>query len=299
LWVRTRKEEIEEALGTHGGVLFRGFDIFDAYLFEEVVGNLVEELLGENGEHPREALSGSVYSPVFFPPEQRLLWHNENSFNASGPIRIAFCCVRPALTGGETPVVDSRAVLRRLDEQLRKPFERSGVRYVRTYQPGLGRSWQDIFRTTDRSEVQAHCRRENLEYSWDGDILRTSAVRPAVLEHPVTRELSWFNQAQHWHTWCLDEATRSALESLLGKEGMPRQCLYGDGTPIPDEVMAQILQVYQELELSLPWRPGDVMVLDNILMAHGRNPLSGPRKLLVAMGDLTSFDQSPQEATQV
>jgi hypothetical protein len=30
-------------------------------------------------------------------------------------------------------------------------------------------------------------------------------------------------------------------------------------------------------------------MLDNLLTAHGRNPFSGERKILVAMGEMTSY----------
>jgi alpha-ketoglutarate-dependent taurine dioxygenase len=36
--------------------------------------------------------------------------------------------------------------------------------------------------------------------------------------------------------------------------------------------------------ISFRWERGDVLLLDNYLVAHGRNPYEGPRKILVAMG---------------
>ncbi|MGH8920199.1 MAG: TauD/TfdA family dioxygenase, partial [Actinomycetes bacterium] len=119
--------------------------------------------------------------------------------------------------------------------------------------------------------------------------LRTAAVRPAVVRHPVTGEWSWFNQAQHWHIACLDEATRTSLLETVGEDGLPRECRFGDGTPIPDSAMAEICAVYDELEVVFPWQRGDVLMLDNILVAHARNPFRGERELLVAMGDMIRF----------
>jgi alpha-ketoglutarate-dependent taurine dioxygenase len=129
-----------------------------------------------------------------------------------------------------------------------------------------------------------------MEFEWkNGNRLRTRSVRPAVVNHPETGESSWFNQAQHWHIACLDDEVRASLLSSFEPEDLPRHCYYGDGSPIDDSVMKRILEVYSELEVSFPWRSRDVLMLDNLLTAHGRNPFSGERKILVAMGEMTSY----------
>ncbi|MGW0532461.1 amino acid adenylation domain-containing protein [Streptomyces sp. NPDC003032] len=288
-WARTHRTRLDADLERHGALLFRGFDITDPDALERFASVFVDDLFGENGEHPRAALGGNVYTPVFFPPEEKLLWHNENSFNDEGPTRIWFCCARPADSGGETPVVDSRAVHGALDPALREEFTAKGVMYVRNYGTGLGLDWRDVFRTGNRAEAEARCARQGLRHEWYGDRLRTTAVRPAVLRHPRTGEWSWFNQAQHWHTACLSTEARESLLSTMAPDELPRGCRFGDGTAIPDEAMHGILRVYQELEVSFPWERGDVMLLDNILAAHARNPFRGERELLVAMGGMVRY----------
>ena len=54
-------------------------------------------------------------------------------------------------------------------------------------------------------------------------------------------------------------------------------------------MMQHILNAYKKVEISFPWETGDVMVLDNVLFAHARNPYSGKRKLFVTMGTSVSF----------
>jgi alpha-ketoglutarate-dependent taurine dioxygenase len=287
---RRHKEFIESKLVEHGAVLFRGFATGSVAAFDRFTTSICSELFVENGEHPRENVSGNVYTPVFFPPERQLLWHNENTFNYRWPRKIWFCCVRPAERGGETPIVDSRKVYQRMDPEIRARFMRHGVTYVRNYGEGPGLSWQAVFRTTDRQSVEEHCRKNLIDFEWkDGDRLRTRSTRPAVIRHPATGEPSWFNQAQHWHLSCLDEATRESMRAVFAEEDLPRTCYYGDGSPIADEDMQAVCQVYRECEVSFPWREGDVLMVDNILTAHGRNAFSGERKLLVAMGELRSY----------
>jgi alpha-ketoglutarate-dependent taurine dioxygenase len=288
-WAGAHADRLRTELRRSGALLLRGAGIASAEEFERLAGLFVGRLLRDNGEHPRAAVTGGVYTPVFFAPEEKLLWHNENSFNARGPARILFCCLRPATSGGRTPVVDSRAVYAELDPALREEFVRKGVRYVRTYGTGLGLDWREVFRTTDRAEVEARCAADGMSFCWRGEGLRTSCVRPAALRHPVTGELSWFNQAQHWHPSCLGDRVRASLLASLGAGELPRTCTFGDGTPIPDDAMAAVLATYARLEVGLDWEQGDVMVLDNVLTAHARDPFTGPRRLLVAMGDVIEF----------
>ena len=291
-WAANHRDLVDADLVRHGAILFRGFEIETPPVFERFAASVCSELFNENGEHPRESVSGNVYTPVFYPAEKQLLWHNENSFNHRWPTKILFCCAQPAEQGGETPVVDSRQVFENIDPEVRVPFIEKGILYVRNYGAGIGLDWRTVFRTDDRARVEEHCRENRMELEWkDGDRLKTLARRPAVIPHPRSGEMSWFNQAQHWHVSCLDEATRESVRALFSEQDLPRNCYYGDGTPIPDSHMAHILDVYRRLETVFPWQRGDVMLIDNILAAHGRNEYVGHRKLLVALGDMMTFDE--------
>ncbi|HEX8150237.1 MAG TPA: amino acid adenylation domain-containing protein [Pyrinomonadaceae bacterium] len=290
-WSAANRALLDEYLARHGAVLFRGFGVESAARLERFALTLCGELLRDNGEHRRGALTDGVYTPVFYPAGERLLWHNENSFNHAWPGRILFCCARPAERGGETPVVDSRRVYEAVEPRVREKFAARGVMYVRNYGTGAGLDWRSVFQTESRREVEEKCRAQRMSYEWkEGGVLRTSCVRPAVVRHPRTGEWTWFNQAQHWHVSCLDDATREATRRLFREEDMPRNCYYGDGGRIEDEEMAAVLAAYAGLEVAFGWRRGDVMVLDNLLAAHGRNSFEGRRELLVTMGDMLSYD---------
>jgi amino acid adenylation domain-containing protein/non-ribosomal peptide synthase protein (TIGR01720 family) len=291
-WAASHRDAVDADLVRHGAILFRGFGIDTPPVFERFAASVCSELFNENGEHPRESVSGNVYTPVFYPAEKQLLWHNENSFNHRWPTKILFCCVHPAEQGGETPVVDSRKVFECLDPEVRAPFVEKGILYVRSYGEGVGLDWRAVFQTEDRARVEEQCREDRMNFEWkSGDRLKTLARRPAVIPHPKTGELSWFNQAQHWHVSCLDEATRESVRALFSEQDLPRNCYYGDGTSIPDDHMAHILDVYRRLETAFPWQRGDVMLVDNVLAAHGRNEYVGRRKLLVALGDMMTFEE--------
>jgi alpha-ketoglutarate-dependent taurine dioxygenase len=289
-WSAANWPLVESLLHAHGAVLFRGFPVGSVGEFESFARATCGELFAENGELPRTQVGGRVYTSVRYPRDRAILWHNENSFAWRWPRKISFCCLRPAEEGGETPVVDSRRVFHRLPPALRERFLRKGVLYLRNYGVGPGLSWPEVFQTASRVEVEAQCRRASMQFEWVAtDRLRTWCIRPAVVRHSTTAETSWFNQAQHWHIACLDPETRESLVRLFPENELPRQCYYGDGSQIEAAVMDEICAVYRELEVVFPWRAADVLLLDNVLTAHGRRPFQGEREILVAMGDMAMY----------
>src|SRR5690606_1847039 len=139
------------------------------------------------------------------------------------PSIIAFCCVKPAEEGGNTPLTDSREVYQLVPEEIRSDFVQKGVLYVRNYKPGLGLSWQEVFRSDDKAVVEETCRNEGIECLWTTEgILSTRCKRPAVVRHPRENSLTWFNQLLHWHPACLDPDTRRQLTYSFGEENLPR-----------------------------------------------------------------------------
>lgn len=290
-WTSENRQLVDRHLAAHGAVLFRGFGIDTPETFESFSRAVCTQLFTTNTEHV--PVAGNVATPVFYPADQQLLWHNENSFNLSWPTRILFACATPAESGGETPIVDSCELYRRLDPALRERFSEHGVMYQRSYGDGLGLTWQEVFDTEDQAQVEASCKATQTTWEWkDNGRLVTRFVRPAVVRHEVTGALSWFNQAQHWHISCIDPQARESLKALYPQDELPRNCYYGDGSPIADQEMQSILALYSELEIFFPWQRGDAMVVDNVLMAHGRNPYTGERRILVTMGDLRTYSEN-------
>ncbi|MNJ65369.1 peptide synthase [compost metagenome] len=107
-----------------------------------------------------------------------------------------------------------------------------------------------------------------------------------MIRHPLSGERSFFNQLQLHHTFCLEPQVREDLLNMVGQERMPRQVYFGDGSPIDDASMALIGRLYEACAVRFDWQRGDVVMLDNLIAAHARDPYEGPRKIAVAMGDM-------------
>jgi alpha-ketoglutarate-dependent taurine dioxygenase len=290
-WASSNRELVERKLYQHGAILFRQFRINLSRQFEEFASAVCSELLGGNGEHNRTSVSGNVYTPVSYPKDQHLLWHNENSFNHRWPTKVLFSCVQPAAAGGETPLVDSRNLLKEIPDQIKHRFISKGVMYVRSYGEGLGLSWQEVFQTSRAEEAEAQLRNNLMEFEWkDGGRLQTRCTRPAVVRHPKTGEDVWFNQAQHWHPSCLGPEIRQALRRSFDRDDILRNCFFGDGSEISEQDISEILAAYGRLEVRFAWQAGDILLVDNLLAAHARTAYTGERQLLVAMGEMLSYD---------
>jgi alpha-ketoglutarate-dependent taurine dioxygenase len=285
-WCASHKDELNNYFDKYGAILFRGFPLDSAEDFEAVASGIASDLFAEYGDLPPEADSARIYGSTPYPPDKMILFHNESSHLASWPMRQFFFCVTPAPDRGETPLLDCRTVLERLDPDLREQFTEKGLMYLRNFSEGIDVPWQDFFHTDDKAEVEKTCAEAGMSCEWTEQGLRIRQVARAVTTHPRTGEQLFFNQVQLHHVSCLDDETRTALRQLFADEDLPRNVYFGDGTPIPDEVIDRIGELYEELCVEFPWQKGDLIAVDNMLVAHARRPFSGPRKLLVAMGEM-------------
>ncbi|MCX5385399.1 TauD/TfdA family dioxygenase [Streptomyces sp. NBC_00083] len=278
--------EVRALLAEHGAVLVRGLG-----LAEPADLAVAARALGVRGTTEREGFTGrqahpdGVYSTSEWAAEDQLCMHHELSYAAVVPSIALFGCLVAPQRGGATTVADGERVLGLLPGDLVAGFERDGWELARTYYEfGLG--WAEAFGTDDRARVEEYCAANALDHTWTEEGgLRTRQRRPALLRHPVTGRRGWFNQAAFLHESALDPVVREYLESLYGPEGLPFRTTYGNGEPISTDTVATINKAYEEACWSEPWQQGDLLVLDNLRMAHGRDPYEGERRIVALFGD--------------
>lgn len=289
-FIADNNELINKELLKSGGILLRGFSIRSISEFNKLSNIVSPNLLDYvNRSTPRTNIGGKIYTATEYPPEKSIPFHNENAYTLSWPNKILFFCAIAAKVGGETPIADSREVFKKINQDIVNKFNEKKVLYVRNYTTGIDLSWQEVFQTEDKNEVEKYCRENSISFEWhhpnNSNVkLVTKQICQATLVHPVTGETVWFNQAHLFNAFALGEKERELLISAVGKDALPRNTYYGDGSEIEPEVFVQINEAYEQERIEFTWHKGDVMILDNILMAHARNPFSGDRKIVVAMG---------------
>jgi alpha-ketoglutarate-dependent taurine dioxygenase len=286
--VESERQHLRTRLSAGGALLFRGFPVREVDTF----GHLVKHFSGEplaysERSSPRTAIKGKVYTSTEYPPDQEIFLHNENSYQAAWPKVLYFYCATAPSTGGATPLADCRQVYELIDPAVRDEFERRGWMVVRNFHQGFGTTWNYVFDTDERADVEAHCARNRITFEWlSAGGLRTRAVRDAVHTHPGTGSKTWFNHITFFHNTTLPTEVREGLLAFFDEDDLPTNTYYGDGGRIPDEVVDHLRQCYATAKVRFDWQQDDVLVIDNMLVAHGRESFTGPRSIAVAMAEL-------------
>lgn len=298
-WLNGQRSAIQAELHRSGALMLRGLPVTDAATFAEARDALVTERAGyKEKATPRTDFGEGVFSSTDLPAAQPIRLHNENSYTLDFPGVLLFGCITAPETGGATTVGDMRKALALLPPELVERFERAGWLLVRNYSDLAGMPWRKAFSAEDRAGAEEYCDEHAIGYEWlDEDTLRTRQLRSAIITHPVTGERAWFNHFAFWNARSLDEDVREVLTETFGADGLPFDTRLGDGTVLTDAEVDAVNDAYQAVTVRETWQAGDLMLVDNILCAHGREAFGGARKILVAMGEPVPLsDCSPTTA---
>jgi hypothetical protein len=288
-WLTANKNWLEKVLLKHGGILFRGFPLIDAETFEGFINSLGDKMLPyTQGNSPRSKVHNQVYVSTEFPAHHQIGLHNELAYTNHPPRKIFFFCQYPSPEGGETPIVDSRRIYQLLDPVIRDRLITEKVCYVQNMPNDrdfgvLGKSWQAQFETSDREVVENYLKQDNIQFCWKEDgTLQTRLVGAAEIAHPETGEIAWHSQAHTLH-YSSFGAALEAMRRLIGEENLPVNTYYGDGSSIAPADVKAMSDLHLNEATQFSWQKGDVLMLDNLLTAHGRQPFKGERRILVGM----------------
>ena len=279
------KGAVDTALAREGAVLLRGFDMPDAQAFDDAV-----EAYGEDGFTYDEPLSNAVrvnVTPRVFtaneaPPEAGIYLHHEMAQTPIYPSKLFFYCELPAETGGETPLCRSDCVADALAERAPvfvDQLAELGVRYRHTMpgdnnpNSGQGRSWKSTLSVGDRASAEAKLGALGYEWHWSGDgALAVTTPVLAALRTLSDGSRSFFNQLiAAWRGWAADP------------DAAARSITYGDDSPIAAADMAVAVELGEAFSHDLSWQAGDIALVDNYRVMHGRRPFTGKRRVLASL----------------
>jgi alpha-ketoglutarate-dependent taurine dioxygenase len=287
-WARQNIALLDQLLLEHRALLIRNCGLGSVATFDRFVSVAAQgpRLEYRDRSTPRQELVDRVYTSTQYPSEQTIALHNEGTYWTEWPLKIFFACIQAADQGGETPIADARRVLARISPETQATFAAKGVLYVRNYNDGFGLSWQETFQTDDQQAVEEYCRQHGIEFEWKTrGRLRTRQARGAIARHPKTGESVWFNHAAFFHVSSLEPSIREAVTREFSGQDLPFNTYYGDGSPIEADVIRELRAAYESEKSSFLWQNGDVLLLDNMTVCHGRNPYRGTRQIVVAMAE--------------
>lgn len=299
-YIQQENSSIKHDLLKYGGILFRNFPVRTVDDYAAVIKTLDTgkclEYVG--GDSPRTKIKGGVYTSTEAPPSFKIALHNELSYVRKYPSHIYFYCDIAPAADGETIIADARKIFHAIDPGVRQRFIDKGLQYVSCYHNnhqalinlligGAHKSWIHVFETEDKLEVEKRCRENDIAFQWHRDHwIEISQLRPAIMEHPLTGEKVWFNQAHlfDFNPKMLGWWRHIALKAIYARPHTTlHKIFFGDGTKIPKEDLYHIMDVLDAHTIAFPWQKGDVLMLDNVLAMHGRNTFTGKRRILTAM----------------
>jgi len=272
------------AVAREGALLFRGFPVASAEDFDAVVGafGLAPFSYADSLSNAvRVELTPRVFTVNEAPPEAIIHLHHELAQTPSAPTHLFFFCERAPAKGGATMLCRSDLLFEALEAE-RPSFARAcaekGFVYTVRMPPGddagsgQGRSWRRTFGVADREGACKAMERLGYTGTWcAGDWLEAaSPVLPAVRMLGDGRR-SFFNQLIAASAgWARGEGTAPVV--------------FGDGTPIDPEDVRAAIRLAESIGVDLDWQAGDVAVVDNRRVMHGRRHFQGERRVLAAFG---------------
>jgi alpha-ketoglutarate-dependent taurine dioxygenase len=298
--VQESESELQTAIIKHGSILLRGFDITQLEHFRTVLSiifpeNRLQEYAGGTGH--KKKFEDGIYSSTLLPARFHIIPHHEMSYLPAMPDHIAFFCRVPARSGGATPLVCGQSLYQTIPEDIKERFSDLGILYTRSYPAiSLGQrfglqhsvfvSWDQVFQSDNKQVVEDRCRELSLDIKWSrNDLLQTSVKLPAIRLHPVHKTPVWCNQA---HTFVatrryLGHALYLLYRALRVFPSMSQgRAYFGDGSPIPEPMIDRIHESIRHLTYRVPMQAGDILILDNHRMLHGREPYIGEREHFAA-----------------
>jgi hypothetical protein len=193
---------------------------------------------------------------------------------------IWFYCVIPAPDGGETTIADGAHIMSNFSEATADMLRRRRIQYERRLDDGV---WQTSFHTSNRDEVEELCRENSAQFTWGRDgSLTTTYTCHAFIHDGEGREVFINDLLPVAYG---EIAIRQGLVPELKGLRPPLTLRWEDGSELEPDILEEIAETALENEIAVPAQAGDILMIDNTRILHGRRQsYSADRKVLARMG---------------
>ncbi|XP_047316980.1 clavaminate synthase-like protein At3g21360 [Impatiens glandulifera] len=284
--IKDQKSWIDSVLHQSGAIMFRGFNLTTASHFNDVVEAFgFDELPYVGGAAPRTNVVGRVFTANESPPDQKIPFHHEMAQVPEFPSKLFFFCEVEPCSGGETPIVLSHIVYQKMKERhpdFVQELEEKGLIYTRVLgedddpSSPIGRGWKSTFLTQDKTVADQRAAKLGMKLEWqeDGTVKSIMGPIPAIkVDNSRTRDRKiWFNSMVAAYTGWKDD-----------RNDPVKAVTFGDGTPLPADTIHDCLRILEEESVAIPWKNGDVLLLDNLAVLHSRRSFQPPRRILASL----------------
>jgi alpha-ketoglutarate-dependent taurine dioxygenase len=257
-------DDVMAVLTREAAVLFRGFGADLAAMHA-----LGERLPMRFGVHPnlkREVVSADASTLLVDPDFTEIAPHQELGYLPATPDYLWFLCLHPPAKGGETTIIDGARVFAALSPRMRSRFEQLRLRFKGRFPKP---AWSRLFGVADRAELET-------ALTPHGDVLSWQLTDDETLEYEYL--VSAIEKAA--------DGTPAFVNSLLvsGPHRGAPPCDFEDGSALESADRLELLMAVEKLSVLVRWQSGDLVVLDNRRMMHGRRAFKDPaRKIAFRM----------------
>lgn len=290
-WFVRHKTTIDDLVVQYGAAVFRGFPLAKTSDFDEITGLYHAYKNGYmGGSTPRGKLGERALQSTTLDARFTIPIHSEMAYMRDYPPKLAFFSRLTASDGGATTICDMRRVTRKLPPSVVEKISRLGVRTVRHYGPCRDDNtivtedpnsvpWNRAFPAGARKEdVSALCEELGLTPLWlDDGSLTVISVVPGFNIHPATGERIFRTNIHSTGLTSAPQRTDTSSSRYSHTHSL------GDGSHLAEEEIQAIRAIIDEETISWQWKDGDLLLVDNLLVGHGREPYCGDREQQVAM----------------
>ncbi|KAH1055105.1 hypothetical protein J1N35_033170 [Gossypium stocksii] len=281
--IKSHKLFLDSLLLKSGALLFRGFPVKTAKDFNDVVEAFgFEELPYVGGAAPRTNVVGRVFTANESPPDQKIPFHHEMAQVPEFPSKLFFFCEVEPGSGGETPIVLSHIVYEKMKEkhpEFVDRLEAHGLLYTRVLgedddpSSPIGRGWKSTFLTSDKAVAEERAAKLGMKLEWLSNGVKTVMGPIPAIKYDKSRQRKiWFNSMVAAYTgW--EDARNDPVKAVT----------FGDGQPLPADIIYDCLKILEDECVPIPWKKGDVMLIDNLATLHSRRSFDPPRRVLASL----------------